>query len=325
MERKMAQGISEAMNDVASTTAIGVHSADHFAFAVPDLDEAARFYTDFGLEVRQSADGGLELYAWNNPHCWAKISQGGEGSSKKLRYLSFGAYEQDMPEFERRLNEAEIERCAPQNDDGGLWFRSPDGLPLQIKVAEKSSPDCKSDFSAPSAPPGRAGAAPKALAPAAKPRRLSHIAIFVADMDKALDFYADILGLRLSDRCGDHIAFVHGVHGSDHHLLALVGSTHYGLHHTSWDLPSVHDVGVSAQVMIDKGHTDGWGLGRHLLGSNYFYYVRDPWNSYSEYIADMDYVPAGHDWPAADHEPGEVFSYWGPRSPRKFAHNFEAA
>jgi len=21
----------------------------------------------------------------------------------------------------------------------------------------------------------------------------------------------------------------------------------------------------------------GWGLGRHVIGSNYFYYIRDPW------------------------------------------------
>ncbi len=321
----MAEGSPAVMDDVGTFAAIGVHSVDHFAFAVPDLDEAARFYTDFGLEVRQAADGSLELYTWGNPHCWGKVSKKSDGPGKKLRYLSFGAFEGDMPEFERRLNEAKIERCAPLNDDGGLWFRSPDGLPLQIKVAGKCSPNSKSDFSAPSAPAGRAGVVPKALAPAAKPRRLSHVAIFVADINEALDFYARILGLRLSDRCGDIIAFTHCIHGSDHHLLALVTSTHYGLHHTSWDLPSVQDVGVSSQIMIDKGHTVGWGLGRHLLGSNYFYYVRDPWLGYIEYIADIDYVPAGHVWPAADHEPGEVFSHWGPPSPDKFAHNFEVA
>ena len=28
--------------------------------------------------------------------------------------------------------------------------------------------------------------------------------------------------------------------------------------------------------MPDKGFADGWGLGRHVLGSNYFHYVRDP-------------------------------------------------
>ena len=36
---------------------IAVHSLDHFVFSVPDLDEAARFYDDFGLEVRGAATG----------------------------------------------------------------------------------------------------------------------------------------------------------------------------------------------------------------------------------------------------------------------------
>ena len=75
--------------------------------------------------------------------------------------------------------------------------------------------------------------------------------------------------------------------------------------------------------MIDKGHTVGWGFGRHLLGSNYFYYVRDPWMSYAEYSADIDYIPAGADWPAADYDPDDAFNYWGPPAPDKFAHNFE--
>ena len=29
-----------------------VHSLDRFVFTVPDLDDAARFYDDFGLDVR---------------------------------------------------------------------------------------------------------------------------------------------------------------------------------------------------------------------------------------------------------------------------------
>ena len=45
-------------------------------------------------------------------------------------------------------------------------------------------------------------------------------------------------------------------------------------------------------------------MGRHVLGSNYFYYVRDPWGSYAEYSHDIDFVPAGSIWPAAIASPG---------------------
>jgi catechol 2,3-dioxygenase len=76
--------------------------------------------------------------------------------------------------------------------------------------------------------------------------------------------------------------------------------------------------------MLGKGYSRGWGLGRHVLGSNYFHYVRDPWGSYSEYSADIDYVPVDCDWPSGDHAPEDSFYAWGPDVPEDFVHNHEA-
>ena len=48
------------------SNALGVHSLDRFGFSVPDIDEAARFYEAFGLDVRR--DGArLELRTTGNP------------------------------------------------------------------------------------------------------------------------------------------------------------------------------------------------------------------------------------------------------------------
>jgi catechol 2,3-dioxygenase len=55
-------------------------------------------------------------------------------------------------------------------------------------------------------------------------------------IDKGIEFYSNVLGMRLSDRSGD-VAFLHGIHGSDHHLIAFVKSQKPGLHHFSWDVP----------------------------------------------------------------------------------------
>src|SRR4026207_2440407 len=62
----------------------------------------------------------------------------------------------------------------------------------------------------------------------------------------------------------------------------------------------------------------------HVLGSNYFHYVRDPWGSFAEYSADIDYVPATCDWKGGD-QPGEdAFYAWGPNVPEDFVRNHEA-
>jgi hypothetical protein len=60
-----------------------------------------------------------------------------------------------------------------------------------------------------------------------------------------------------------------------------------------------------------------------VLGSNYFYYVRDPWGSWAEYSCDIDFVPHDLDWPAADHPPQDSFYAWGPAVPHDFITNHE--
>jgi catechol 2,3-dioxygenase len=156
-----------------------------------------------------------------------------------------------------------------------------------------------------------------------RPRRLAHVLLFVTDISRTINFYRDVLGLRLSDRSADLVAFMHGIHGSDHHMIAFVKSDGPGLHHLSWDVGSINDIGVGASHMAEKGFAYGWGLGRHVLGSNYFHYVRDPWGSYAEYSCDIDYIPVDTNWKDGDHPPEDSFYLWGPNPPEDFAHNFE--
>jgi hypothetical protein len=53
--------------------------------------------------------------------------------------------------------------------------------------------------------------------------------------------------------------------------------------------------------------------------------VRDPWGSYCEYSADMDYIPPSTEWLAGDHDPEDSMFLWGPTPPEDFVTNFEAA
>ena len=75
---------------------LGVHSVDHFHFAVPDLAVAQNFYGEFGLDVDQQRGDRLTLSTFAQPHVWGTI---GEGPRKKLGYVSFGAFEDDIERF----------------------------------------------------------------------------------------------------------------------------------------------------------------------------------------------------------------------------------
>jgi len=301
---------------------LGVHSLDHFHFVAPDLSVAQNFYSEFGLAVSRRDDG-LALGVHGQQHVWGTI---GEGPRKKHQYISFGAFEDDIDRFAKRLQDMGVGRLDPPAgvDSNGLWFHDHDGALVEIAVAPKTSPNEKSRFGSVSVGPGERGAPFRSTIKRTYPRRLAHILMFTRDVPKAIDFYTRILGLRLSDHSGDLIAFLHGIHGSDHHMIAFARSNAPGHHHFSWDVGSVDEIGAGAMHMLGKGHSKGWGLGRHVLGSNYFHYVRDPWGSYSEYSADIDYVPADFDWKAGDHPPEDSFYAWGPNPPEDFVHNYEA-
>ena len=156
-----------------------------------------------------------------------------------------------------------------------------------------------------------------------RPRRLSHVLLFTPDVRAPSRFYEDVLGLRLSDRSGDLIVFMHGAHGSDHHLIAMAKSNGPGLHHRAGTSASIDEVGRGMEQMSPPATRAAGASGRHVLGSNYFHYVRDPWGSYAEYSFDIDFVPGDLDWPAADHPPEDSFYVWGPAVPEDFITNYE--
>jgi catechol 2,3-dioxygenase-like lactoylglutathione lyase family enzyme len=304
-----------------SSKCLAVHSVDEFAFSVPDLEEARLFYASFGLDVRDEGDA-LGLYTFSHHHRWARVQK---GQTKRLLWLSLGIYAEDKKRFELYLNEKKIISIAPPSgaDFNGLWIEGPDGLAVQLRVAEKVSPsqpaprevvpDLRNQGRSPS----------RSNVQAVHPLYLSHILLFSADVVKARLFYEDILGFRLSDKSGSMIAFMHSPHGSDHHLIALAHSHGLGLHHSSWCVPSIDAVGIGTNQMARSGYSKGWGIGRHVLGSNYFSYVRDPWGGYAEYSFDIDFVHSEDQWPAADH-PGEDSLYvWGPPPPDDFVTNYE--
>ncbi len=300
---------------------LGVHSVDHFNFVVPDLKQAQTFYTEFGLDVREEGNG-LGLYTAGHEHRWGRVS---EGRAKKLTYVSFGTYPEDLEGLTARLKLNGVQQLdSPDGfDSNGVWFRDPDGTLIEMRVAEKSSPNEKAVQSNPSSPPGVQGSHARSKAPFVRPRRLAHILVFSSDVSRAIQFYSRVLGLRLSDRSGDGVAFMHGIHGSDHHMIALAKSTGRvctisvgtWARSTKWGSARCRWPTVASAA--------GWGMGRHVLGSNYFHYVRDPWGSYSEYSSDIDYIPVDHDWDAGDHPAHDAFYVWGPTPPADFVHNYE--
>jgi len=99
---------------------LGVHSLDHFSLTVPDLAQAQKFYTSFGLDVR-NARSGFDLHTTGHKHRWGTFR---EGPQKKLNHLSFGAFADDMRRFANVSNASASRsfprRRAPTAPDSGF-------------------------------------------------------------------------------------------------------------------------------------------------------------------------------------------------------------
>jgi catechol 2,3-dioxygenase len=216
----------------------------------------------------------------------------------------------------------------PGQASGGLWFTDPHGLLVKGTVAAKTSSDAKAGLGAMdgASPQNVIGSFGRRMKPAVRPLRFAHLLVFVPSIPDAIAFYSRVPGLRLSDRAGDIMAFLHGIHGSDHHMIAFVnsGGQPAGLHHLSWDRCSINGIGLGAMQLADRGFTKGRGLGRHVLGSNYFHYMPHPREAWSEYSADIDFISLDNERQAKDLPPEDGICVRGPDLPQDFLHDYEA-
>jgi catechol 2,3-dioxygenase-like lactoylglutathione lyase family enzyme len=320
----MSKPTSKSTPAVRRPDVIAVHSIEKIVFTIPEIEAAEKFYTAFGFDVKRNGHQ-VDLYTKGHPHCWMSVIA--NNKPKLLQFISFGIFAQDADAFERRIGAMGIGRSPhPMATQKGLWLESPEGIAIQLVVADKVSPNRKTPKS-----PNRESARPMASAQMRSqiqkvhPRWLSHALLFTTDVSRMIKFCEEALGLRLSDRSADLVAFTHTPHGSDHHLLAFVQSNGPGLHHTSWDVGSLDEVGEGSEQLRSAGYPDGWGVGRHVLGSNYFYYAKDPWGSCAEYSYDIDFVSPTIDWKSGDFAPEDSFYLWGPAVPEWFVLNTEQA
>ena len=301
---------------------LGVHSLDHFVLQVPDMKVAWDFYTAFGLNLIEDGNS-IQVRTFGNDHNWGTIV---EGAEKKMHHLSFGAYAEDIPKFKENIEASSIKLLDPPMgmESNGLWFIGHDSVLTEIKAAPKTSLDEKQHAIITSVPENERGTGlGRGQSGKVRPHRLAHCLIFTSDVPGAISFYKDVLGLRLSDQSGGIVAFMHGMHGSDHHLLAFATSNGPGFHHCSWDVGQIDEIGRGALYMVNKGFVKGWGLGRHVIGSNYFHYIQDPWGGFCEYSCDVDYIPQGSVWDSRDFEVKDALYLWGPEVPDDFVHNYE--
>ncbi|ASQ92971.1 MULTISPECIES: VOC family protein [Streptomyces] len=292
----------------------------HYGLQVPSLDTGQSFYDAFGLRTAERGNAVAIRCDGREQDQTVLV----EGPVKRLHHVAFAVEPGSLPEWQRHLEGLGVRLLdAPAELPGGLWFRDHEGNLLNLRDEEISS---WRDFGTTDAHEPNFGDRVRRVDQARwltadekpRPRRLGHMLIFSTDLDASEAFYARTLGLRLSDRVRSMATFMNSGPG-DHHVFGFVSGTHPGLHHSSWEVADIDQIALGARTMAAAGHSHGWGLGRHTLGSNFFHYIQDPWGSWIEYSSDMDCIT--ENWKAGDWDcPPAV---WSPEMPADFIVNQE--
>ena len=290
---------------------MALHRLTSVTIGVPNVGETAAYYTEFGLTPAgdgafTTLDGGQQLRLVHAP-------------LRQLVEVVVGADDAD-----------DVARVAAQLRGLGVSAATAGesvtaqepvaGFTARVEVAPRlEQPEIPAT---PYNGPGRiertGGRAPGVVREnPVKPRKLGHVVVGTTGLEATRRFFTDGLGFKTSDHIGDVGSFLRC--STDHHNLLVLAAPVNFLHHTSWQVDDIDEVGRGACAML-AGHPDRhvWGLGRHHAGSNFFWYLKDPAGNFSEYYSDMDCIIDDQLWTPEVMEGAKGLFNWGPPPPPSF-------
>ncbi|OJY53551.1 VOC family protein [Pseudonocardia sp. 73-21] len=100
---------------------------------------------------------------------------------------------------------------------------------------------------------------------AISPVRLNHAVLYVADLDRAVDFYTGVFGMTVAaTEPRARAAFLRLPRSGNHHDLGLFGvgpqapkQRGIGLYHLAWQVDTVDELDAARQVLLEAGAFTG--------------------------------------------------------------------
>lgn len=274
---------------------------DSLVFGVDDVDAATTFLLDYGIRKTERGSTGASLEGLDGTSIVVRSATDAglppaNAPTPNLRETVFGV--SDAAVLERIGAELSKDREVKRTSSGVLRTVDDANFALAFQVTQRRPYDAPPILinvpgTKPQRPPNVVGTSvDKPIAP----RGLSHVVWFVPDLAKAENFYTQRLGFRVTDiftgpggmRAG---VFLRPAGTQEHHCLFLLQSFNphmVGMNHFTYHLGSADEVLQAGWRFQQRGYQSFWGPGRHIFGSNHFWYFNSPFGGMIEYDADMD-------------------------------------
>ncbi|MDO9603107.1 MAG: VOC family protein [Hydrogenophaga sp.] len=272
---------------------MNITGIETLVFGVEDMAGCSQYLLDYGLERAAdnpsryvALDGtGVELF----PADAAQLPSA--PNSCQMRKCVMGV--SDEASLQAIATELERDREVKRLPDGSLESVDDVGFAIGFQVARRLPMALLGELSnAPGSPVQRAANQPGVQAGRGRiqPRSLSHVVYFVPDLEKAEAFYVQRLGFRVTDRFVDAGPFLQPAGALDHHSHFLIGAPAFmqGVEHFTFHFAGPTELIQNGHRFTEAGYQAFWGPGRHIFGSNWFWYFNSPFGCHVEMDADMD-------------------------------------
>src|SRR5690349_7768064 len=258
---------------------------ESLVYGVQDLDAGIRYFEDWGVPLAKRHAGGADFRLPSGQTILVRAASDPSlpetaESGSTLREIVWGVDGAgSLRAIEKSLGR---DRPVTRDKSGTLHSRDECGYAIAFQVtrarkaAKKKAP---ARMNRPFDPERRA-----------RPQRVGHVVYStrMADLEPMSRFYRERLGFRLSDATpGGDFLRCSGSH--DHHSLFLLARPdRREFHHIAFEVAGFDEIVLGGKFMQDRGWKADSPVGRHVLGSNLFWYFRNPCGGRTEYYADMD-------------------------------------
>jgi catechol 2,3-dioxygenase-like lactoylglutathione lyase family enzyme len=290
---------------------MALHRLTSVCIGVPNVAETASYYEEFGLtrvngNSFATVDGGEQLRFVTSPE-------------RRLVELGIGVDDpDDLQSAAARL--ASLGVAVKHSPDSVMAIDPGTGVRVALSVAAPLDPHPAPVVAqnGPGRPDrGTSRAEPIDRTAPVRPRKLGHVVLGSVDVEASEKFFIQGIGFKVSDRVPEAASFLRC--STDHHNLLVQAAPIPFLHHTSWQVDDVDEIGRGATALLNRDPARHvWGLGRHHIGSNFFWYLKDPAGNFSEYYADMDCIVDDQLWDPGIWTDIRALYSWGPPVPESF-------
>ncbi len=262
-----------------------INRVESLIYGVGDMDIGVRYFQDWGLQQKStSADrsefgmpsGQTVVLRLATDAALPKSPFGGPTVREVVWGVDTQASLKELHDELKRDREVKVDADGTLHTHDDLGFGI--GFRVQNGVAPARTEGAR--MNKPYDPPR-----------SASPQRMGHVVYSIkrADQQKAADFYMKRLQFRMTDHTEDLGDFMRCNGSNDHHNLFFLKAPDFpAFNHVAFEVRDFDEIIFGGKNMRSKNWKPYAPPGRHILGSNLFWYFNNPCGGQTEYFADMD-------------------------------------